>query len=119
MAQITTHLLSAVDGRHAAGVAIEIRQRTPGQHDVVLATGASDPGGRFSVEFDPVDPSPDTRYELSLATAAYFADTNPGRAEVLEEIVVRFAMPDPAARYHMPLMIAPNSYSVWWSPPGG
>jgi 5-hydroxyisourate hydrolase len=22
---------------------------------------------------------------------------------------------DPDARYHIPLMLAPNSYSVWWS----
>jgi 5-hydroxyisourate hydrolase len=36
-------------------------------------------------------------------------------AEIVKEVVIRFSMPDPSASYHIPLMIAPNSHSVWWS----
>ena len=35
--------------------------------------------------------------------------------QILKEVVIRFAMPDPTGSYHIPLMLAPNSYSVWWS----
>jgi 5-hydroxyisourate hydrolase len=30
-------------------------------------------------------------------------------------VVIRFCMPDPEAAYHMPLVMAPNGYSVWLS----
>ncbi|MEM7375988.1 MAG: hydroxyisourate hydrolase [Pseudomonadota bacterium] len=119
MAQFTTHLLSSVDGRHAAGVPIRIVQRTPGRADIELVAGTSDTGGRFSAEITPQAPTPDTRYEFAVATAHYFADVTGARPVVVDEITVRFALPDPTARYHMPLMIAPNSHSLWWSPPGG
>jgi 5-hydroxyisourate hydrolase len=33
----------------------------------------------------------------------------------MTEIVLRFAMPDPASRYHMPVILSPHGYSVWWS----
>ena len=119
MATLTTHLLSSVDGQHAAGVAIAVVQRTTGSADIVLASGESDHGGRFQADITPANPTDATRYECVLQTARYFAEINPARDDVLEEIVIRFAMPDTTARYHMPLMIAPNNYSVWWSPPGG
>jgi 5-hydroxyisourate hydrolase len=35
--------------------------------------------------------------------------------QIVKEVVIRFSMPDPNGSYHIPLMIAPNSYSVWWS----
>jgi len=35
--------------------------------------------------------------------------------QILEEIVIRFTMLDPEARYHIPVIMSPNSYSCWWS----
>jgi 5-hydroxyisourate hydrolase len=29
--------------------------------------------------------------------------------------VVRFTTPDPDSSYHIPIIMAPNSYSCWWS----
>ena len=56
-------------------------------------------------------------YELVFRTGPYFAAQSlPQRTkQIVKEIVIRFSMPDPDASYHIPLMIAPNSYSVWWS----
>jgi 5-hydroxyisourate hydrolase len=34
---------------------------------------------------------------------------------ILDEIVIRFAMPDADAKYHIPIIMSPNSYSCWWS----
>ena len=68
-------------------------------------------------EIDPAEIVSGATYEFALATAAYFADYDLPRSgmQILQNVVVHFEMPDPAARYHMPFMLAPNSYSVWAS----
>ena len=56
-------------------------------------------------------------YEMVIQSGAYFAANGLAGAgrQIVKEIVIRFAMPDPEGSYHIPLMIAPHSYSVWWS----
>ena len=56
-------------------------------------------------------------YELVFQTGRYFASLSlpVSVKQILKELVIRFKMPDPDASYHIPLMLAPNSYSVWWS----
>ena len=34
---------------------------------------------------------------------------------VVSEIIVKFKMSDPNKKYHLPIIIAPNGYSIWWS----
>ena len=76
-----------------------------------------DEGGRLSetVALTPADA--ERRFELLFHSGPYFAAQAIPKAgmQIIQEVVIRFAMPDPDARYHMPLMLAPNSYSVWWS----
>jgi 5-hydroxyisourate hydrolase len=54
---------------------------------------------------------------MVIASGAYFKTANLPRsgAQILDEIVVRFTTPDPDSRYHIPVIMAPNSYSCWWS----
>ena len=35
--------------------------------------------------------------------------------EIVSEIVVRFNMENPNKKYHIPIIISPNGYSIWWS----
>ena len=37
------------------------------------------------------------------------------RAQIMDQIVIRFSMLNPDGKYHIPVIISPNSYSVWWS----
>jgi len=37
------------------------------------------------------------------------------RLHIMDEIIFRFSMPDREGHYHIPIIINPNSYSVWWS----
>ena len=57
------------------------------------------------------------RYELVFATGPYWARRAAASAgpRIVDEIVVRFAMPDADGRYHMPVIISPNSHAGWWS----
>ena len=34
---------------------------------------------------------------------------------IISDVVIRFKMDDDNKKYHIPLIISPNGYSVWWS----
>jgi len=43
-------------------------------------------------------------------TGNYFSEER-----IISEIVVKFKMLDPKKKYHLPIIISPNGYSIWWS----
>ena len=117
MATLSTHTLNSVDGTHAAQVGIALLRIAPDGARTSIFDKSTDTGGRLSERIDPalVDPAAD--YELVFQTGAYFATRGlalPG-LRLQKEVVIRFCMPDPQAAYHMPLVMAPNGYSVWLS----
>ena len=117
MATLSTHTLNSVDGTHAGNVRVSLlRIATDGTRVVVFAT-STDAGGRLSERIDAAQVDVAADYELVFQTGAYFATRGlalPG-LRIQKEVVVRFCMPDPQAAYHMPLVMAPNGYSVWLS----
>lgn len=117
MATISSHTLNAVDGTHAGGIAVALYRigADDRRHPVFVAE--MDSGGRLSREIPDSEIDTKAQYELVLQTGAYFAARNlphPG-PQIVRETVVRFAMPDPAGRYHVPMILAPNGHSMWWS----
>ena len=43
-------------------------------------------------------------------TAEYFSEK-----KLVSEITIKFKMEDPKKKYHLPIIISPNGYSIWWS----
>ena len=117
MATISSHALNSVDGTHAGGIAVALYMIGPSEERDLVFEAETDEGGRISgtVAADSVDSG--AQYELVLQVGDYFAARMPAEvgAQIVREVVVRFTMPDPEARYHIPMMLAPHSYSVWWS----
>ena len=115
MPVISTHTLNSVDGSHAANVRLEILRIGEGGERETLVTGATDEGGRFVRELPESEVDPQAVYELVLQVGDYFdpQGLNDVDGRNLQEVVMRFQMPDVNGRYHMPFMLAPNSYSVW------
>ena len=115
MATISTHTLNSVDGSHAANVRLSIFRIADDGKREKLITGATDEGGRFVRDIPAAEIDGDAGYELVLQVADYFESKGltdeAGRN--FNEVVMRFQMPDPEGRYHMPFMLAPNAYSVW------
>jgi len=117
MAHITAHLVNAADGTHASGVTVTLyllkADGTRSEHSRAVA----DHEGRFRIEVDRSGCPADDRYELTIAIASYFEAQGFRRQglQVVDEVVIRLAMPDPDARYHFPITLAPNFSSVWWS----
>jgi 5-hydroxyisourate hydrolase len=117
MAVVTSHLLDSVFGTHAGGVGIHLLRIDRSGIRTVLFERETDPGGRLNERVEIAPENSGTDYELVFQTGRYFAAQSllQPAGQIVKEIVIRFAMPDPKASYHIPLMIAPNSYSVWWS----
>jgi 5-hydroxyisourate hydrolase len=114
MAILSSHFLNAVDGTHAGQVGVSLFLIKDDASRQIIFTEASDGGGRFSKEFDAVIGG---SYELVIASATYFNqfDMPKNGMHILDEIVIRFAIPDADAKYHIPIIMSPNSYSCWWS----
>jgi 5-hydroxyisourate hydrolase len=117
MAVISTHTLDAVQGTHAGGIKVTLARLEDSGRRTVIFCKQTDPGGRLLEEIasEAVDVS--AQYELVFETGPYFAAQLPDRdaRQIVSEIVLRFTMPDATAKYHLPVILSPNGYSVWWS----
>ena len=114
MATITSHTLNSVDGTHAGGIAVTLTNRDTG---TTLFSTQMDDVGRLQEQVSPAELNPDHRYELTFFPTRYWANQGLEAAHCIDEIVLRFKMPNPDARYHMPIILSPNGYSTWASVP--
>ena len=110
MATLSSHLLNSVNGTHANDVEVIIYQiRSNGEKKVFCQT-KTDVGGRVLKEFKLNDEDCESEYEMICKTGDYFSEK-----KIISEITVKFKMPDPSKKYHIPIIISPNGYSIWWS----
>ena len=111
MAIVSSHILDSVTGRSAAGIRCQLlRIGSNAQRDVIFDVIA-DAEGRIHETLAVSEQDLGSEYELVFHAADYFqAD-----AATVPVVVLRFLMHDPERRYHLPLMLAPHSYSTWWS----
>lgn len=111
-ATISTHVLNGADGSHAGGVRVRLVNLTTG---AALFVAETDSGGRLSRQIDLTGAGPADRYELGFGLRS--VPTAHERDAHMEEIALRFTMPEPERRYHIPLILSPNAASLWWSVP--
>ena len=114
MAVLSSHFLDGTNGTHAAAVGVTLIHLDLDGGRQTVFSAFSDDGGRFTHDVDAIAGG---KYEMVIASGAYFdRQVLPhDGVQILEEIVIRFTMPDPEARYHIPVIMSPNSYSCWWS----
>ena len=110
MAIFSTHLLNSIDGTHASDVEIII-YKSNNDNKVVFLEDKTDSFGRMLKEFELTKEDCESDYEMIINSGNYFNDTS----KIVNEISVKFNMKDPQKKYHIPLIISPNGYSIWWS----
>lgn len=103
MSHVTTHVLDAVTGIPADGIAVELSHGGK-----VLATGTTDDDGRIgSLGPDRLDPG---RYQVRFETGEYFARDD--LDTFYPEVTVTFEITGPE-HYHVPLLLSPFAYSTY------
>ncbi len=114
MGQLTTHVLDISAGLPAAGVRIELHERTAAGLRL-LTTTATGPDGRLPVPLLTGAAFKAGRYLLVFQTAAYFRARGVQLPEpaFLESASIEIGIAAPDQHYHVPLLIAPWSYSVY------
>jgi hydroxyisourate hydrolase len=115
MSGISTHMLDTARGRPAAGVPVTLSRLDASGAATLLASTMTNADGRTD---QPLLGGGDVtvgRYELVFKVGAYFADLLPGGGALpfLDEIPLRFAVADPQAHYHVPLLASPWSFSTY------
>lgn len=117
MAIFTTHLLDGSSGLHACGVPLTLTCLSSGSSPpTLLFSCETDSSGRFERELDLTDFFSDSAYELVIRSGDYWSSRSGlGSSNFMNEIIFRFAMTDSSARYHLPVIMSPHSYSCWWS----
>ncbi len=110
MARVSSHILDSVAGTHAAGIRCELFRLGPERCRIFDVS--ADTEGRVAETVKLGEPG---EFELVIHAADYFAARGIGRPTTLTAVVLRFSMDDDTRRYHLPVMLAPHSYSTWWS----
>jgi len=107
---LSTHVLDASRGCPAAGVPVELFCLDGGGWRR-LGSGSTDPDGRLRDFGESAAALAAGTYRLVFDTAAYFAAT--GQRGFYPEVSVTFDCADPAAHYHVPLLLSPFAYSTY------
>jgi 5-hydroxyisourate hydrolase len=114
MATISTHVLDSVIGTHAAGIRVECFRRLPTGQSISVFDVTATQEGRIS---EAVEADAGAEFELVFHSAAYYKKMQlpDDGYQVVNSIVIRITTPEADEKYHLPIMLSPHSYSVWWS----
>lgn len=114
MGQLTTHVLDISAGLPAGGVRIELHQRGPGGLRL-LGTTATGTDGRVAAPLLSGADFKAGRYLLTFHTADYFRARGVALPEpaFIEHASIEVGIAAADQHYHVPLLIAPWSYSVY------
>jgi 5-hydroxyisourate hydrolase len=114
MGRLSTHVLDIMSGTPAAGVRIELYV-VAGEGRRLVASATTNRDGRTDAPLLAGDDLSVGTYELLFHVGDYFrakGGSLPSPA-FLEVVPVRFGIADPAAHYHVPLLVSPFAYSTY------
>jgi len=107
MSTLTTHVLDTMRGRPAAEMQIELWS-IAGDAPKLLKTVRTDSDGRTEAPLLSGNELIAGTYELVFLVGDYF-----GERKFLDRVPVRFIISDATAKYHVPLLVSPWSYSTY------
>lgn len=112
--ELSTHVLDTVYGRPAAGIRIDLFEVGASARSE-LASAVTNADGRTDKPLIAGGPLRIGTYELQFHTGAYFAGKGGASARMpyVDIIPIRFAVAEPESHYHVPLIVAPWSYTTY------
>jgi 5-hydroxyisourate hydrolase len=100
---VSTHVLDAVLGRPAMGIAVRLFAG-----EELLAEAVTDVDGRARLAEGATAAG---THRLVFTTGPWF--TEQGRETFYPEVVLTFAVLEPADHHHVPLLLSPFAYSTY------
>lgn len=103
---LSSHVLNAMTGRPAEGVAVRLDEQVDGGWRTT-AQASTDADGRIGALGDPGAGT----HRLHFDTGGYFGAA--GVATFYPEVTITFTVVDPAAHHHVPLLLSPFAFSTY------
>jgi 5-hydroxyisourate hydrolase len=100
---VSTHVLDAVAGRPAAGMTVRLVDENG-----LVAEGTTNADGRCRLVEGATGAG---AHRLVFGTGDWFATQ--GRETFYPEVVLTFAVREPAEHHHVPLLLSPFAYSTY------
>ena len=112
--RLTTHVLDTARGKPAAGMKIMLYKISSQSHHKVLEV-VTNADGRCDAPLLAGDTLVAGSYELVFCAGEYLRASGQAGEGVLflDEIPIRFGIPDAGQHYHVPLLLSPFSYSTY------
>lgn len=112
--RLSTHVLDTSRGKPAAGVKIALYRVTGNSHKKINEV-VTNHDGRTDEPMLIGDALTAGVYELVFFAGDYLRASGQavGEALFLDQIPIRFGVPDAAQHYHVPLLISPFAYSTY------
>ena len=101
---LSTHVLDAMSGRPAAGVAVTLTDAT----GAALTAATTNDDGRIPNLGDDL---PAGFYRLQFDTGSYFAGLDV--PTFYPEVLIAFEITDRTSHYHVPVLLSPYAYSTY------
>jgi 5-hydroxyisourate hydrolase len=114
MGSLTTHVLDTAHGVPAEGVTVELYAQDDAR-SAAIYRGVTNADGRTPEPLLDGAAMRAGRYTLLFHVGDYFRDfgANLGDPPFLTTVPVAFAIADPDAHYHVPLLVSPWSYTTY------
>jgi 5-hydroxyisourate hydrolase len=114
MGRLTTHVLDLTSGRPASGMRIELWSLSD-ENPALLRAATSNDDGRLDQPLLEGKEFAAGRFELRFFAAEYLRKSGASISEppFLDVVPVRFGISDPAAHYHVPLLLSAYGYSTY------
>ncbi len=112
--RLTTHVLDTARGKPAAGVTITLFRVTGMSHRKIAQT-VTNADGRTDAPMLEGEAFGPGQYELVFAVGDYLRQSGQAEGEVLflDEVPIRFGVPEAGQHYHVPLLISAFGYSTY------
>ena len=115
MAILSTHTLDSVSGNSATNVRVQLFRLLGDCEKELIFDTRTNQEGRLSETFKSSGDAAED-YELIFHSGDYLGEQNLQEVNpVMDSVVIRLNVRDFERRYHIPLLIAPHNYTVWWS----
>jgi 2-oxo-4-hydroxy-4-carboxy-5-ureidoimidazoline decarboxylase len=113
--RLSTHVLDNSCGKPAAGIEVELVERSMLGASRVVTRAITNADGRTDQPLIGGRPVPIGRYELNFSVGKYFEGRKVPLSDppFLDDIALRFAVSDPEGHLHVPLLVTPWSYATY------